>query len=233
MYRIAYSLVVVRVECSVDEVLQPPPDIVDLTGFSESGQAPDEWFLARFDRPEDVPLPPQGRPWPIPRIGSEPPTRQVQLFYRVGKVREVPRLFDLMPAGTKCRFRLGGKGWRLFAECLVEQADETLRDLTRELVRNASSHSSAPLGWEAVALGLVWAELPSGVCLSWSFYGDDDEDSGLLPAPAVLANLQEFYHEPSILFADDRRRSPQMREALSVYEAAEAEVKRYTASPEE
>ena len=194
-----YTLTIVRVVGPQGQPLPEPPPIVDLLEEGRPGYPPREWYNVWWGRPEDVPMPVT---WPATPI-KDPVGQQFQLFYRVARVPVKRNLLDCLPPESKVRIRLGGKGVRMFRNCLASEVLDDFRRMLQGMVADwgvgptREHHAWDPL-WEFLAQDILWIELPSGLRISWADWGDDDEDGGRTLAPMdELPSIEEVtWHGP-------------------------------------
>lgn len=169
-----YTLTIVRVAGPLDQDLPVPPDMIDAS--------PGDRFNVWWDKPEDVPLPVT---WPAKEIYMSNPKEKVCLFYRVARLEEHKNIIDFLPPDARIRLRIGGKNKRIFKNCLASEGIQTLRDMVESLVSewgggpdDPAKHYHADPGWELLYQSLMWIELPNGLTVKWTPWGEDDEDGG-------------------------------------------------------
>lgn len=176
-----YSLVVTRIACKVGSTLTEPPKDVDLTGESPSNF----FFLPQWERAEDVPVPPPGRP----KIYRD---ELFCLYFQVAKVPQTRTLFDVLPSGTQVDLRVGGPGYYFTATCPVEKGPDTIRELLTKLVADGQDES---YGWGYVEVRIIRAYLPSGTTIDWDSSG---YSASLNPAELeILSEMVEAPHTTS------------------------------------
>lgn len=181
-----YTFTIVRVEGPIGQELEAPPEIIDLRNPPVEGYTPSEWYNAWWPRPEDVPMPraPGG-----PHLNHHKPelaTKVFQLFYRVAIVPENKSLLDYLPPDALVRLRIGGKLTRVFEQCKAAEGLEVLRNMFTKLVSssNPSSYRLDP-SWELLWQSIMWIRLSDEFTITWSTWGDDDEDGGHSLCPEV------------------------------------------------